>query len=356
MAQDAFGQHYLTDAFSAGHMRTARLGITQHWNAKVPMFYTNLQMFMAEEVAKYVEQHGNRRQRWVSVDFKMHTKGGLGVIPPGAFAQVSKELAKLPPMPLGNVVGLAVHDWENKRTMGPKDQRPRGVVVRVQGRKLRVVGDGRLVEQETSGKAKVLDLRTMNAAVAAVQASVSEIRQAYALGRRKAGAGEVLARLRRAGKGLFAAERMLPQAVPDAQLGAEDKSLKWDYANVNDLLADGRMAEALSIFAASKAGEFKDIVAGLDPIARDAMQRKIIDEMKGGPDRAQRCAASTRRSAAASASTLTSPAAGSASSTASRTPPERPGQAGSVQVAPAGRRPFQPGRCQAALAAMTAPA
>ena len=42
MAQDAFGQHYLTDAFSAGHMRTARLGITQHWNAKVPMFYTNL--------------------------------------------------------------------------------------------------------------------------------------------------------------------------------------------------------------------------------------------------------------------------------------------------------------------------
>jgi hypothetical protein len=40
---------------------------------------------------------------------------------------------------------------------------------------------------------------------------------------------------------------MLPQAVPDAQLGAEDKSLKWDYANVNDLLADGRMAEALSI-------------------------------------------------------------------------------------------------------------
>jgi hypothetical protein len=54
---------------------------------------------------------------------------------------------------------------------------------------------------------------------------------------------------------------------------------------VNDLLADGRMAEALSIFAASKAGEFNDIVAGLDPIARDAMQRKIIDEMTGGPDR-----------------------------------------------------------------------
>ena len=54
---------------------------------------------------------------------------------------------------------------------------------------------------------------------------------------------------------------------------------------MNDLLADDRMAEALSIFAASKAGEFKDIVAGLDPIARDAMQRKIIDEMKGGPDR-----------------------------------------------------------------------
>lgn len=35
----------------------------------------------------------------------------------------------------------------------------------------------------------------------------------------------MLARLRRAGKGLFAAERMLPQAVPDAQLGVAQETI-----------------------------------------------------------------------------------------------------------------------------------
>src|SRR5206468_10287604 len=46
LAANAFGDHYLTDSFSAGHLRTARTSATQYWNAKQPMFFPNFKGFL----------------------------------------------------------------------------------------------------------------------------------------------------------------------------------------------------------------------------------------------------------------------------------------------------------------------
>ena len=51
---EAFGAHYLTDAFAAGHVRTPRAGAKQYWDRKVPMFVYNLTGFIAEGVAKHL--------------------------------------------------------------------------------------------------------------------------------------------------------------------------------------------------------------------------------------------------------------------------------------------------------------
>ena len=54
---EAFGNHFLTDSFSSGHLRTPRQTLAEEWHAKVPMFFTNFKMFMAERIAKYINDH-----------------------------------------------------------------------------------------------------------------------------------------------------------------------------------------------------------------------------------------------------------------------------------------------------------
>ena len=57
---EAFGNHFLTDSFSSGHLRTPRQTLAEEWHAKVPMFFTNFKMFMAERIAKYINDHNWR--------------------------------------------------------------------------------------------------------------------------------------------------------------------------------------------------------------------------------------------------------------------------------------------------------
>ena len=56
---EAFSNHFLTDSFSSGHLRTPRQTLAEEWHAKVPMFFTNFKMFMAERIAKYINDHNS---------------------------------------------------------------------------------------------------------------------------------------------------------------------------------------------------------------------------------------------------------------------------------------------------------
>ena len=51
MAREAAAQHYLTDAFAAGHLRTPVADIRRYWRARYPAFWDQLQRKVASDTA-----------------------------------------------------------------------------------------------------------------------------------------------------------------------------------------------------------------------------------------------------------------------------------------------------------------
>ena len=104
LAVEAFGAHYLTDAFSAGHVRTPRVEAKAYWDAKVPMFVYNLTGYIAEAVAKNL---GTWQKGVIPTDVTLRHDFPFGM---GAHAQV-QELLKTVRLPW-HVVGWPRTDWE----------------------------------------------------------------------------------------------------------------------------------------------------------------------------------------------------------------------------------------------------
>ena len=134
---EAFSNHYLTDSFSSGHVRTPRQTLAEEWHAKVPMFFTNFKMFMAERIAKYINDHNIRGA--LTVDTLMFK--GEGVFPAGALPTIEKTLAEkaMPPITFGDIVSGALHDYDNKF----------GVDVDVEGKRMKLFGDSQLLKAGT---------------------------------------------------------------------------------------------------------------------------------------------------------------------------------------------------------------
>ena len=287
MALEAFGEHYLTDVFSSGHVRAERTSIADYWDPKVPMFTYNFPRFLAEEIAKHIDAHGKWYERALSVDQKVTMTWPKE----GALAGVQKALKGLPELSFGSVVALAAHDYDIFR----------GVEATSGGKRLRLVGDSGLFERDAQGtvvrvdaKGKVVQQggipkvsakgsQTMDAAVAAVRASVAEVRRAYADGRRGHGPGD----RRHAGAGQ--GRRHLQGGGPDPEAGVgrklpdADKSLKWDYASVDDLLTKSTaMQEALARFMFNKASEFDSVLSSAPANAKAAIAERIQKPMRGG--------------------------------------------------------------------------
>jgi hypothetical protein len=59
LAIEACGQHFFTDAFSAGHMRTPRASLQAYWDYRHPKFKPNLKKFIGEQLGNaLVQQDG----------------------------------------------------------------------------------------------------------------------------------------------------------------------------------------------------------------------------------------------------------------------------------------------------------
>ena len=56
MAREAAAQHYLTDAFTAGHLRTPVAQIRRFWRARYPSFWQNLQGRVAADTAAMLRE------------------------------------------------------------------------------------------------------------------------------------------------------------------------------------------------------------------------------------------------------------------------------------------------------------
>jgi hypothetical protein len=286
IAMDAFACHFLTDAFSASHTRTPRSSVEAYWDKKVPGFEQRLEYWLADEISFAVQRSPSGALEWlgatVGAPFKLVRKKAREKVKP-----------VVPPLSFGDVVGLVVHDWE-----GAHGSKPHGPLVNVAGQRFRTVGDDRLTPAIDKFTKPLSDSqltallknksgsdaeRTFAGATLAVRASVGDVERAFELARGKRRRDAILDSLR--GKdGLFAAERYVPTAVPDAKQPEDDRAPKWDYPTVDALLADPKIRAALPESAAKVAEPFEDTIQHLEAskAVKDQITLAVVKPLKSG--------------------------------------------------------------------------
>jgi hypothetical protein len=147
MAREAAAQHYLTDAFAAGHLRTPVADIRRYWKARYRNFWEHLQRKVAADTA--------RELRELSVMIRTLPRRALYR---QTLAVLTERTSQYPELSVGDLVARAFHDWDNVhglRTDGG------GVVF----------GDGHLGEGVTR-----------ELALAAARAGIDDIEVAFGLG------------------------------------------------------------------------------------------------------------------------------------------------------------------------------
>jgi hypothetical protein len=256
--EEAFGDHFLTDSFSAGHIRTERNSIQDYWNKKCPMFYYNLKGVVAESVAKNLNMDAGlgrtvREDTVYDPPFKN-----------GAKQKVAKALDALGNYGLGDLVSLAIHDYDSAK--GVKATSGKDTVT--------LVGDGQLNGPNGAD--------TKRLAVEAVTKGLADLKKARAAGAAGKTPDEIIKTLIRS-DGLFESERAVPHALPDAQQGPEQMRTLWKFASYDELLADEQMRAALAVFALAKAEELESVIANFSQTQKDAVQVGFIVPLKANP-------------------------------------------------------------------------
>jgi hypothetical protein len=162
---EAMGQHFLTDAFAAGHVSTQRGKIEKDWDARYPNFpyqiinrivrdMADFLVATGEEVGYYLPQKKVEAQVRTTLNEKLATKGQLT---------------------LGKFIGLVAHDYDNEHGLW---------LVNDAGHRWFGYGDGKLDRQPmgpfNKGEKPILPREIMRMAV---RAGVDDIRHAYTIGK-----------------------------------------------------------------------------------------------------------------------------------------------------------------------------
>ena len=200
MAREAAAQHYLTDAFAAGHLRTPVADIRRYWHARYPEFWERLQHKVAAGTAAALRE--------VSAVLRLLPRRLLNE---RTEAELTSRTSQYPELSLGDLVARAFHDWDNSHGLHVEG----GVVF----------GDGHVDEG-----------MTRDLALAAVQAGVDDIEVAFALGRTgRAAPGPSLYQALRRETGapghVFRAETLVPrlsETNPPQNWMAPDVETLWE--------------------------------------------------------------------------------------------------------------------------------
>jgi hypothetical protein len=147
MAREAAAQHYLTDAFAAGHLRTPVSAIRRFWHHRYPRFWQNLQRRVAADTASALKEL-IRPAKFLPDDILYRR----------TYMAVKTRTKHYPPITFGDLLARVFHDWDNSH----------GLALEGGGM---LFGDGALEQ----GVGKKL-------AVGAVWAGIDDIEVAYRLG------------------------------------------------------------------------------------------------------------------------------------------------------------------------------
>jgi hypothetical protein len=199
MAREAAAQHFLTDAFTAGHLRTPVARIRRFWRARYPSFWDSLQRRVAADTAARLAELSWALRRLPARSLHDLTLAG-----------VRRRTGRYPPLSLGDFLARLFHDWDNSH----------GLAVDCGGV---VFGDGHVQHGETR-----------ELALAAVRAGIDDVEAAFELGASRGRlTGEPLYRAVRAATGardgVFLAEAMIPRP------SAANPPQNWRASNIERL-------------------------------------------------------------------------------------------------------------------------
>ena len=199
MAREAAAQHYLTDAFAAGHLRTPVASIRRYWKARYPSFWELLQRKVATDTAAAL------RELSLLIRFLPHR-----FLYRRTLSELTTRTSRYPELSVGDLVARAFHDWDNTHGLVLDN----GQVV---------FGDGHIERGATS-----------NLAVTAVRAGVDDVELAFALGSsgRSASRDALYRRVREATHAsgdLFVAEEWIPR------LSSTNAQQNWRATDVETL-------------------------------------------------------------------------------------------------------------------------
>jgi hypothetical protein len=201
LAREAAAQHFLTDAFTAGHMRTPVAQIRRLWRARYPTFWEDLRGRVAADTVTTLRELA-WAIRLLPERFLYDT----------TLAAVRRRTDPYPQLSVGDFLARLFHDWDNTHGLA------------IEGGEV-VFGDGHVHEGATR-----------RLAIAASRAGIDDVEVAFELG--AAGnhlTGEPLYRAVRratgAGDGRFRAEGMIPRTSfrnPPQNWRAPDLESLWD--------------------------------------------------------------------------------------------------------------------------------
>jgi hypothetical protein len=205
MAREAAAQHYLTDAFAAGHLRTPVAAIRRYWKDRYPGFWAALQRRVASDTATALRA----------------LSAAVRVLPAGyvhhrTVSELTARTSAYPELSVGDLVARCFHDWDNDHG-------------------LRVNGGGFVFGDGAVGAGDTTEL-----ALAAVRAGNDDIEVAYRLGASGSGRqGEALYEAVReaTGAGAFVAETLVPRVSagnPPQNWEAPDAETLWETPIVGD--------------------------------------------------------------------------------------------------------------------------
>lgn len=244
MFAEGFATHFLEDSFASGHIMAPRAAAGEFWDSKYPTFWTNLKWWMAEMIAK-----GLAERKWYSADLAFH--GALGQ--QGAKATIDQMTAKLPAVTLGDLIGLAIHDYYN---VNPIPGSTGSQTVPLYGDDK--LGQGSEKELAVKAvKASLADLQLMNDHGAALKDPQAFSQACKALQNEQ---------------GLYLAETMVPTLSTSMS-----NSLIWKAQSIEDLLGNDGFKAALELVIGKIVTQLKGTAAQLkDDVQKEVFEAEVI--------------------------------------------------------------------------------
>ncbi|MCA1696833.1 MAG: hypothetical protein LC749_20055, partial [Actinobacteria bacterium] len=102
MAREAAAQHYLTDAFAAGHLRTPVTAIRRFWHDRYPQFWHNLQRKLAIDTASALRELTRPARSCLTAS---STTASMRQ------SRRAREVSR--PSTFGDLLARVFHDWDN---------------------------------------------------------------------------------------------------------------------------------------------------------------------------------------------------------------------------------------------------